>query len=84
MAGDSSSIDFGNLADENTDVAYLGSGSLNWASVFWLLVSEDAHMTPKSTAKHKYPLLWLDELSLFKINESRDSLVPSEVWELLF
>jgi hypothetical protein len=66
-------------------VAYLGSGSLNWASDGWLLVSEDAHMTPKSTARHKYPLLWIaDELSLLRTRESRDSLVPSEVCELLF
>jgi hypothetical protein len=29
IAGESKSADFGSLADENTDVAYLGSGSLN-------------------------------------------------------
>lgn len=80
------SVDFGNLPDENTEVGYLGNGSLNCPSEVPLFVIEDAHIIPKTTARQKYPLLCIDvELSLFKIRElSRDSSVPSEVPEVLF
>jgi hypothetical protein len=49
--------DFGSLAEEKTEVGYLESGSLNWESTDVLLVSDDAHMTPNKTARHKYLLL---------------------------
>jgi hypothetical protein len=87
MAGESIwlSVDFGNLPEENTAVGYLGSGSLNYPSEVPLLAKEEAHIIPKSTAKQKYPLLWIEvELSLFNMSESCDSLVPSEVPEVLF
>jgi hypothetical protein len=65
------SVDFGSLEWENTDVAYLGSGSLNYPSEAWLLVSDDAHIIPKRTAKQRYPLLWIElELSLLRMIES--------------
>jgi hypothetical protein len=80
MAGESKSVVFGNLPDENTEVGYLGSGSLNYPSEVPLLVIDDAHIMPNNTARHKYPLLCIDvEFSLFRMRESRDSLVPSEV-----
>lgn len=51
------SVDFGNLPEENTDVGYLGKGSLNYPSEVPLFAIEDAHIIPKRTAKQKYPLL---------------------------
>ena len=65
------SVDFGNLPEENTEVGYLGSGSLNCPSEAPLFVSDDAHIMPKRTAKQKYPLLCIElEFSLLRIIES--------------
>jgi len=79
------SVDFGNLPEENTEVGYLGRGSLNYPSEVPLFVKEEAHIIPNRTAKQKYPLLCIDvELSLFKIRDSWDSFVPSDVPDVLF
>lgn len=85
ITDESNWTDFGSLAEEKTEVGYLDSGSLKWVSTGVLLVREEAHINPNNTARHRYLLLWIEvEFSLFKTNDSIDSSVPSEVWELLF
>lgn len=46
---------------------------------------DDAHITPNNTARARYLLLCIAfEFSFFKTNDSIDSLLPSDVCELLF